>query len=266
MYLRIQVWVCAGGQHPVVRHGDGLQADPAARRQQPVERARSTRPVALADRLDHLARRRWRRTALDVAVVAQFARSPGGQPGRGDPLCGERAAVLTRSSIGDHGAPRLAARSASSPQPVPISSSRVPGPSPARSSRRSILRRCAAPAGARLPPAGLLCPVEQGRGVGHGLVEEEREQLVGQVVVLAHVLAGTFSCLPVGGRRAADDDRAQPLQPGRDEVGDVRRPGRSAARSGRRAVPVAGHVGLAEADQAARRPTAGRTPLAGAGP
>ena len=40
-------------------------------------------------------------------------------------------------------APRAAARTASSPQPVPISSTVVPGPVPVRSSSASILRRCA---------------------------------------------------------------------------------------------------------------------------
>ena len=40
-------------------------------------------------------------------------------------------------------APRAAARMHSSPQPVPISSTRLPGPTRAESSSRSILRRCA---------------------------------------------------------------------------------------------------------------------------
>ena len=67
--------------------------------------------------------------------------------------------------------------------------------------------------------------------------------------MVTDVAAGTFSCLPVGGRRTADGDRAQPLQPGRDEVGDVA--GQDGEKFGQvRAVPVAGQIGLAEADQA----------------
>jgi hypothetical protein len=92
---------------------------------------------------------------------------------------------------------------------------------------------------------------EQGAGVGHGLVEEQREQVVGQVVVAADVAPRARDGLQVVRRPAADGQPAQPLQPGRDEVGGVRgehreQPGQVGA------VPVAGHVGLAEPDQAGR--------------
>ena len=48
-------------------------------------------------------------------------------------------------------APRAAARIASSPHPVPISSTLVPSPTPAASSSRSILRRCATASGSDDP-------------------------------------------------------------------------------------------------------------------
>ena len=96
--------------------------------------------------------------------------------------------------------------------------------------------------------AVILCS-EHGRGVGHGLVEEQREQLVGQVVVAADVTAGAVAGLLVGGRRAAYRQRAHPLQRGRDEVAGAG--GEHSQQAGQvGAVPVAGQVRLAEPDQA----------------
>ena len=83
-------------------------------------------------------------------------------------------------------APRAAARMHSSPQPVPISSTRLPGPDP-RGVEQAV----------DLAPlsVGQLCSggrqrVEQRAGVGQCLVEKLPEQLVGQVVVLRDVLTG----------------------------------------------------------------------------
>jgi hypothetical protein len=91
--------------------------------------------------------------------------------------------------------------------------------------------------------------VEHRRGVGHGLVEEQREQVVRQVVVTADVAARAFPGLRVIRRLLAHRELAQPLLPGRHEVAHVGgEDGEQAGQVG--AVPVAGHVRLAEADQA----------------
>ena len=72
----------------------------------------------------------------------------------------------------------------------------------------------------------------------------------GQVVVAADVAPGALDGLHVVRRLAAHGQRAQPLQPGRHEVVDMS--GEDGEQPGQvGAVPVAGHVGLAEPDQAA---------------
>ena len=84
-----------GGHHPVVRHGDRLDRDAAAGREQPVEGPEVGRPEPVADRLDHLDRQHGVVAAVDVAVVAQVDLDPVGQPGRGDPLTASAAAPPT---------------------------------------------------------------------------------------------------------------------------------------------------------------------------
>ena len=58
-----------------MRHRDGLQADPAAGRQQPVERREVSRPVRLADGLDHL------HAEDDVPAGADFQHGAAGVMG-----------------------------------------------------------------------------------------------------------------------------------------------------------------------------------------
>ena len=96
-----------GGQHPVVRHGDGLQPDPPARRQVRIQGGEVGVPVALADRLEHLDRADRVELAVDVAVVTQFHADLAGQPGLGHPAGGQRL-LLPRDRDGAH--PRAAAR------------------------------------------------------------------------------------------------------------------------------------------------------------
>ena len=92
--------------------------------------------------------------------------------------------------------------------------------------------------------------LEQGRGVRHGLVEEQGEELVGQVIVVADVAARAVPCLFVRGRVPADRQPAHLLQRWRHEVADVH--GEDGQQAGQvRAVPVAGQVGLAEPDEPA---------------
>ena len=147
---------------------------------------------------------------------------------------------------------------ASSPQPVPISSTRVPSPTSVWSSSRSILRACASASDSlsALGRRGLQVVAAVGhrgvverRGVAQRLVEEQLEQVVGQVVVVrdvARVLSSVFLCAR---RRAAHVRRAQLLQRSGDQGRQLGgQHGEEAAEV--LGVPGAGQVGLAEADQA----------------
>ena len=171
-------------------------------------------------------------------------------------------------------APRRAARIASSPHPVPISRTRVPSVTPASSSRRSILRPCASAksglwtervggcrwalvewrpgghgrcrAGVRRGEGG----VEEGGRIAQRLVEEEREEVVGQVVVVRDVglAVGLGAALVARACRGVTKARSRCSEL-RDERGDPggghgEEPGEVVG------VPGAGQVGLAEADQA----------------
>jgi len=129
-------------------------------------------------------------------------------------------------------APRRAARRASSPQPVPTQAPGSPAhPGPVEQQvDLAVLRggehrrRCDrvwvwfwvwGDRGA----VGPRC--EHRRGIGHGLVEEQREQFVRQIVVTADVAARAFPGLLVIGRVPAHRELAQPLLPGRHQVADV---------------------------------------------
>ena len=134
-------------------------------------------------------------------------------------------------------APRWAARMHSSPQPVPISSTRVPAPTPVWSSSRSSLRRWARHEVGTCREPGVRCGGdggagrggprrprrvdEQRRAVGHRLVEERGEHVVGQVVVPRDVVAGVLLGTALGLGVPGDDERAQLLQRLGDEGGDV---------------------------------------------
>ena len=142
-------------------------------------------------------------------------------------------------------APRCAARRHSSPQPVPISSTRLPGPTRAVSSSRSILRRCAVARSSW--DAGEL--VEQRARVCHGLVEEFGEQLVRQVVVVGDVAPGLREAVVLRARVPHHRERPEPLQRRGNEFDEAL--GELGEHAGQIVgVPVACHVGLAEADQA----------------
>ena len=90
--------------------------------------------------------------------------------------------------------------------------------------------------------------LEQCAGVGHRLVEELGEQFVGQVVVLGDVAAGLIRAVVLGAGLTGQRDRTHPLQRPGHQIGHRRRergqdPGEVIGH------PLAGHVGLAEADQ-----------------
>ena len=220
----------AGGQHSVVRHGDGLNRDAAAGRHQPVERREVRGPEPVADRLDHLHRHH----CVVAARRRRGSRTGRCRPGRTarprPPVACARRCCSADSVIERTCAPRAAARRHSSPQPVPISSTRLPGPTRAVSSRRSILRRCAS--GRCGLDAGSV--VEQRARVRHRLVEELGEQVVGQVVVLGDVAARLRSAVVLRPRLAYHRERPKSLQRRGNQVVDGFREFGEQARRGRR--------------------------------
>ena len=145
-------------------------------------------------------------------------------------------------------APRCAARMASVPHPVPISSSRVPLRMPARSRIPSIFAQLCL----LEPDRGLhgLALVEPRRGVGHRRVQEGGEQVVAQVVVSGDVAARTIKGVLLVMRDGPVGEDTQPLQGRRNQGGQPRdegcqQVGQVGAGPGS---PVPGHVGLTEPD------------------
>ena len=80
-----------------MRHGDGLNRDPATGRNQPVESLKVRGPEPVSDRLDHLDRQHGVVVAVDIAVVAQFDLDSVGQARFGHPLPGQ-SLLLGRQS------------------------------------------------------------------------------------------------------------------------------------------------------------------------
>ena len=170
-------------------------------------------------------------------------------------------------------APRAAARRASSPQPVPISRTRVPSFDAGLVQQPvdlGLLR-----GGQAVPghvPQGVAAFREEGAGVRHGAVQERGEELVGEVVVPGDVGAGVLLGVAFPARLARQVEAAQLLQRLGHERADA---GGEHLHHGGEVVgvPVAGHVGLAQADQAAVaepggegfRPVDGHDGVGGAG-
>ena len=145
-------------------------------------------------------------------------------------------------------APRRAARMASSPQPEPISSTREPSVTPAWSSSRSILRTWAVSRSRGRGRPVELAGREQRGGVAQRRVEEELEEVVGEVVVVGDVVPRVLGAAELFLGRLAHDEGAQPLE----GLGDqVLHPGGQHGEEAAEVlgVPGAGEVGLAEADQ-----------------
>ena len=143
-----------GGEHRVVVLQDRLQPDPAARREQPVDGARSTRPSGCADRLDHL-------DADDGVVLAARPRgSPAAarptrsaKPGRARSGRARARPARSRSSAGDLRAAPGGAGSRARPSP---SRSRAAGCRRGPRRRRAAGRSCgvARPRGRRRAAVG----------------------------------------------------------------------------------------------------------------
>ncbi len=99
----------AAGQHPVVRHGDCLNRDPAAGHHEPIESLEVRGPEPVSDRLDHFDRQHSVVAAFDVAVVAQVDLDPVGQSGLGHPLTGQSLLLRGQRDRTDVCAPRRGA-------------------------------------------------------------------------------------------------------------------------------------------------------------
>ena len=72
-----------------MRHGDGLEADPAARGEEPVKSGDVGRPVGLSDGLDHLDADDGVVLAVDLAVVLHAHLYERGEAGGCHPLTGQ---------------------------------------------------------------------------------------------------------------------------------------------------------------------------------
>ena len=140
----------------------------------------------------------------------------------------------------------------------------MPSPTPAWSSSRSILRpwaasrsppRAAARPGVRRGRLPVVAPVdhvavEQRRGVAQRRVEEQLEQVVGQVVVVRDVVACLLASVLRGGRGVRGTVTARSRCSGRGTRSCSSR-GQHGQEAGEVVgLPGAGEVGLAEADQA----------------
>ena len=148
-------------------------------------------------------------------------------------------------------APRSAARMASSPQPVPISSTRGAGGDAGGVEQPVDL---AVLGGLQLTArsADVGIAVEHRGGVRHRRVQEQREQVVGQVVVALDVSAVSRwpPCCPACDGRGMHHRGAQAVAKDGGISVDIR-PAMTVSTPARSSdIPVAGHVGLAEADQA----------------
>ena len=98
MYFWIQVYVLREASIRLLRHRDGLDRDPAARRYQPVEGLEVGGPEAVSHGLDHLDRHHGVVAAVDVAVVQQIDLHAVGQARGGDAPSRQAAAVRPTAS------------------------------------------------------------------------------------------------------------------------------------------------------------------------
>ena len=174
---------------------DRLDAGTAAGREDAVDGGEEDVEELLADRLDHLDRGDLRNSPStsrkSSTRISTRSASPASRDARAAPASacsGESVIPVTRAPYSP------AATRANEPQPQPISSTWSPGPSSSFSQTSRNLRQLCV--GERLVPV-----LEDGARVRHRLVEEEREEVVAEVVVVANVPCGGEEAVAAVGPR-----------------------------------------------------------------
>ncbi len=210
---------------------------------QAVDRREVDRQLAVADRLEHLDRRHVGEGLGERAVVLQPDVDAVGQAGCGGALAGERGLLLGQGDPGDAGAePARGVQREAAPAAADLEHVRV-------GSEAELL--------ADAPVLGLLRLLERHRGiledgarVRPGRIEEERVEVVAEVVVVLDVAPGAGQ---VGAGRQA---RPPPLQLHQQRCGrpraDVLGGDREDLEQPHQVVgpPVAGDVRLADREAA----------------
>ena len=183
-----------------MRHGDRLDGDLPAGREEPVEGGEVGGPVGLADRLDHLDADDGVVLAVDLAVVLQSDVHAVGHAGRVDPLAGELQLLSGEGDRGDLGSSLRRADGERAPSGADLQQPGAAAYAGEVEDPVDLAQLCLLEPGRGLHGLAL---VEPRRGVGHRRVQEGGEQVVAQVVVGGDVVARAVEgVLVVDGGRA----------------------------------------------------------------
>ena len=210
----------------VVGHRDRLQRHPPARGQQPVADGEVLGPVLLAHRLEHLDRDDLVEAPVQLAVVAEQDLDPALEAGRAHAPLGQ---LLLLPGDGDRRDPAAAGggRVHRHPAPAGADLEHVVALADAGQIAHGVVL-------APLRVGQRVARLEHGAGVGHGLVQEGREQVVRQVVVAGDVGAGAGGRVPLHARLQRLVHAPQPLQRPRHQRATAARRTPTAPRPGRR--------------------------------
>ncbi len=211
---------------------------PGARARSRVREER--RPELGPDGLDHLDADDRVVAALDLAVVAQLHVDPARHAGPRRTLTRQRGLLVGEREGGDRGATARGPHRQRAPAGADLEQVR---PEADAGGVEQLVD---------LASLGELQGVAGGEArarVRHRLVQEEREEVVREVVVTLDVAPGTGPGVLLPGGRPVHVEPPQALHPRGDQARHARREGRQ-HRRGVVGVPVAGHERLTEADQA----------------
>ena len=203
-------------EHPVVRHGDRLEGHGAAGGGEARERGEVVRPVVVADRLDHLDADDRVIGPLNVAVVAQVDPDSVGDPLLGEPCAGEVALTGRQRDRMDVRSPARRLDRELAP----------PGPDledPSAGPDAGVVEHAvdlAALGRFEAVEAGGIHRGEPRRRIRHRRVQEGREDLVGQVVVVSDIGRRALAIAEVVARVARFGEAAEAGDGRRDEVGE----------------------------------------------
>lgn len=189
----------AGREHSIVRHRDGLDRRAPTRRQQGVDRLEVASPVLVADGLDHLDRHNGVVLPLYLPIVEKVDLNA---------ICQSRSAYPLRCQFllfdrKCHRAHRRSPLGSSdrqfSPACADFEHSRTGSDTCAiqQSIDLPMLRRCEHVPRRGRPYRQIL---EEGTGIRHGVVEEQFEHLVREVVVPGDVRARVLRRIPFTAR------------------------------------------------------------------